>query len=310
MWIDGLYAAFDYLIKVIPPIVIGTLIMDIMVEMGWVNKLGFIASPLMRFGHLREEIGLSFLTSFGSSAAGNSMIAKLHDDDHIDRKETIIATMVNSFPSGIVLSRDLFPVVVILLGTTGLIYLGIVVLIGFLKTLLALLAARILLTPRPSGNIHATTEKITIKEASIKALKRSKRSLTRIVVTMTIVSVIVFQLMETGVFDWAASIMKDSFMVQYVPADALPIIAGWFASNIAAYTIAGNLLEAEMLSSKDIILALLIGRILASVARIRTMLPYYIGIFSPNLGVRIMFVSLAMQNGIMLGIAGFIIVFF
>ncbi|WP_440951910.1 nucleoside recognition domain-containing protein [Methanococcoides sp. FTZ1] len=310
MWIDGLYAAFDYLIKVIPPIVIGTLIMDVMVEMGWVHKLGFIASPLMRFGHLREEIGLSFLTSFGSSAAGNSMIAKLHDDNHIDRKETIIATMVNSFPSGIVLSRDLFPVVVILLGTTGLIYLGIVVLIGFLKTLLALLAARILLTPRPSGNIYATTEKITLREASVKALKRSRRSLTRIVVTMTIVSVIVFQLMETGVFDWAASIMKDSFMVQYVPADGLPIIAGWFASNIAAYTIAGNLLEAEMLSSKDIILALLIGRILASVARIRTMLPYYIGIFSPNLGVRIMFVSLVMQNGIMLGIAGFIIFFF
>lgn len=310
MWIDGLYAAFDYLIKVIPPIVIGTLIMDIMVEMGWVNKLGFIASPLMRFGNLREEIGLSFLTSFGSSAAGNSMIAKLHDDNHIDRKETIIATMVNSFPSGIVLSRDLFPVVVILLGKTGLIYLGIVVLIGFLKTLLALLAARFLLTPRPSGNIHASNEKITVREASVKALKRSRRSLTKIVVTMTIVSIIVFQLMETGVFDSAASIMKDSFMVQYVPSDALPIIAGWFASNIAAYTIAGNLLEAGMVSSKDIILALLIGRILASVARIRTMLPYYIGIFSPNLGVRIMFVSLAMQNGIMLGIAGFIIVFF
>lgn len=310
MWIDGLYAAIDYLVKVIPPIVVGTLIMDIMVEMGWVNKLGFLVSPLMRFGHLREEIGLSFLTSFGSSAAGNSMIAKLHDDNHIDRKETIIATMVNSFPSGIVLSRDLFPVVVILLGTTGLVYLGIVVLIGFLKTLLALIAARLLLTPRPSGNIHITTEKITVREASVKALKRSKRSLTRIVLTMTVVSVIVFQLMETGLFDWAASIMKDSFMVRYVPADGLPIIAGWFASNIAAYTIAGNLLEAEMLSSKDIILALLIGRILASVARIRTMLPYYVGIFSPNLGVRIMFVSLAMQNGIMLGIAGFIIVFF
>ncbi|MGM0771875.1 MAG: nucleoside recognition domain-containing protein [Halobacteriota archaeon] len=310
MWIDGLYAAFDYLIKVIPPIVIGTLVMDVMVEMGWVKKLGFIASPLMRFGHLREEIGLSFLTSFGSSAAGNSMIAKLHDDNHIDRKETIIATMVNSFPSGIVLSRDLFPVVVILLGKTGLIYLGIVVLIGFLKTLLALLAARFLLTPRPSGNIHTITEKITVRQASLKAVKRSRRSLTRIVVTMTIVSVIVFQLMETGVFDRAASIMKDSFMVQYVPVDALPIIAGWFASNIAAYTIAGNLLEAGMLSSKDIILALLIGRILASVARIRTMLPYYIGIFSPNLGVRIMFVSLAMQNGIMLGITGFIILLF
>jgi len=106
--------------------------MDFVVEMGWVKKLGFLASPLMRFGNLREEIGVSFLTSFGSYAAGNSMIARFHDDRHIDRKETIVATMVKSFPSSIVLSRDLMPVVVTLLGTTGLIYLGIVVLIGFL----------------------------------------------------------------------------------------------------------------------------------------------------------------------------------
>lgn len=308
MWLDALYLTFDYLIKIIPPIVIGILIMDLVVELGWVNKLGFLASPLMRFGNLREEIGISFLTSFGSSAAGNSMIAKLHDDKHIDRKETIIATMVNSFPSSIVLSRDLLPVVVTLLGTTGLIYLGIVVLIGFLKTLIALLAARFLIKPKHFVKIHYNTEKISYRKASVKALRRSGPSLTRIVLTLTIVSILVFQLMDTGIFDWAASVMKDSFLVRYVPVEGLPIIAGWFASNIAAYTIAGNLLTAEMLSPGDIILALLVGRILASVVRIRTMLPYYVGIFKPDLGVRIMAISLIMQNGIMLGIVGVIIV--
>lgn len=309
MWLDALYMAFDYLVKVIPPIVIGILVMDFVVEMGWVKKLGFIASPLMRFGHLREEIGLSFITSFGSSAAGNSMIAKLHDDNHIDRRETIVATMVNSFPSSIVLSRDLLPVVVTLLGTTGLIYLGIVVLIGFLKTLVALLAARLLLTPKATGEIHYNKEKIGYREASSRALKKSGHSLTRIILTLFIVSVLVFQLMETGIFDRAAEMMQGSFMVNYVPADGLPIIAGWFASNIAAYTIAGNLLTAEMLSPRDIILALLVGRMLASVARIRTMMPYYVGIFRPNLGVRIMAVSLAMQNGIMLAIVAAILWF-
>ncbi len=309
MWLDALYLAFDYLIKVIPPIVIGVLIMDFVVEMGWVKKLGFLTSPLMRFGNLREEIGLSFLTSFGSSAAGNSMIAKLHYDNHIDRKETIIATMVNSFPSSIVLSRDLLPVVVTLLGTTGLIYLGIVVLIGFLKTLIALLAARLLLTPKPFGEMHYTTEKVGYREASVRALRRSRHSLTRIILTLIILSILVFQLMETGIFDWAASAMQDSFLVRYVHVEGLPIIAGWFASNIAAYTIAGNLLEAQMLSPKDIIVALLVGRILASVVRIRTMLPYYAGIFKPELGVRIMTISLIMQNGIMLGIVAVIIMF-
>jgi len=309
MWIDALFLAFEYLIKVLPPIVIGTLAMAILVEMGWVNKFGFLASPLMHFGHLRQEIGLSFLTSFGSSAAGNSMIAKLHYDEHIDRKETIIATMVNSFPSSIVLSRDLLPIIVALLGTTGLIYLGIVVLIGFVKTLIALVAARLLLTPRTSGTLNTDIEKKTLREASLTALRRSKRTVMRMTLTTTVVSIAIFQLMETGIFDLIADIMKSSFLVNYVPPEGLPIIAGWFASNIAAYTIAGNLLSTQMLSTKDIILALLVGRVLASVPRIKSMLPYYTGIFRPELGMKIMTVSLIMQNGIMLVIIGIILFF-
>jgi hypothetical protein len=283
--------------------------MAILVEMGWVNKFGFLASPLMHFGHLRQEIGLSFLTSFGSSAAGNSMIAKLHYDEHIDRKETIIATMVNSFPSSIVLSRDLLPIIVALLGTTGLIYLGIVVLIGFVKTLIALVAARLLLTPRTSGTLNTDIEKKTLREASLTALRRSKRTVMRMALTTTVVSIAIFQLMETGIFDLIADIMKSSFLVNYVPPEGLPIIAGWFASNIAAYTIAGNLLSAQMLSTRDIILALLVGRVLASVPRIKSMLPYYTGIFRPELGLKIMTVSLIMQNGIMLAIIGIILFF-
>jgi len=232
MWIDALILAFEYLIKVLPPIVIGTLAMAILVEMGWVNKFGCLASPLMHFGHLRQEIGVSFLTSFGSSAAGNSMIAKLHYDEHIDRKETIIATMVNSFPSSIVLSRDLLPIIVALLGTTGLIYLGIVVLIGFVKTLIALVAARLLLKPRTSGTLNTDIEKKTLREASLTALRRSKRTVMRMALTTTVVSIAIFQLMETGIFDLIADIMKSSFLVNYVPSEGLPIIAGWFASNI------------------------------------------------------------------------------
>ncbi|NOQ47915.1 MAG: nucleoside recognition protein [Methanococcoides sp.] len=309
MWIDALFLAFEYLIKVLPPIVIGTLAMAILVEMGWVNKFGFLASPLMHFGHLRQEIGLSFLTSFGSSAAGNSMIAKLHYDEHIDRKETIIATMVNSFPSSIVLSRDLLPIIVALLGTTGLIYLGIVVLIGFVKTLIALVAARLLLTPRTSGTLNTDIEKKTLREASLTALRRSKRTVMRMALTTTVVSIAIFQLMETGIFDLITDIMKSSFLVNYVPPEGLPIIAGWFASNMAAYTIAGNLLSAQMLSTRDIILALLVGRVLASVPRIKSMLPYYTGIFRPELGLKIMTVSLIMQNGIMLAIIGIILFF-
>jgi hypothetical protein len=70
--------------------------MELLIELGWIQKLSFVTAPFMRFGHLREEVGVSFMAAFGSPTAGNS-ICQGFDSCSL----------------------------IILLGTTGLIYLGI-----------------------------------------------------------------------------------------------------------------------------------------------------------------------------------------
>jgi len=62
------------------------------------------------------------------------MIADLNKKGLIDRKETLIASLVTSFPATFIFVRDLLPVLIILLGTNGVIYLGIVVAVGLLHT--------------------------------------------------------------------------------------------------------------------------------------------------------------------------------
>lgn len=298
MWTDALISAVEYLASVIPPTVIGFVLMGLLIELGWVQKLGFLTAPFMRFGHLREEVGVSFLASFGSPTAGNSMVAELNKKGMIDRNETVIASIVNAFPSTFIFLRDLLPVLIVLLGTTGLIYLGIVVAVGFLKTAVTLAMGRLLLPPKVSGVIEHSVMKKKFVTALKNAIAASWPPLLRIIVTLVITAIIVFQLIDIGFFEMISVYLKDFPALKYLPGEALPVIAAWFASNIAAYTLASRLLTEGILSSKEIVIALLVGRVLSSLARLRFTIPYYTGIFTPALGMKIMLLSTLLQEGI------------
>lgn len=299
MWSDALLSAFNYLIAIIPPTVIGIVFMGLLIELGWIHKLDFVTTPFMRFAHLREEVGMSFLASFGSPTAGNSMVAELNRKGLIGRKETIIASLITSFPSTIYIFRNLLPILVVLLGTTGIIYIAIVVSVGLLRTAITLIAGHIMLAPKNGEIFKPNIEKKNLKTAFKDALSTSWKPLRRIITVMTISALIVFQLIGVGFFDTISIHLKDVSALSYLPSEGLPVIAAWFASNIAAYTIAGSLLNEGILSSKEIVIILLAGRVLSSITRIRYSIPFYAGIFSPKLGMQIMLISTLMHDGIM-----------
>jgi hypothetical protein len=196
MWTDALLSAFDYLISVIPPTVIGIVLMELLIELGLIQKLSKLTSPFMCFAHLREEVGISFLVSFGSPTAGNSMVAELNNKGLIDQRETIISSLINSFPSTFVIMRSMIPVLVILLGTIGLIYLGIVAAVGFLRTVITLVIGHFLLPPKKPAMLMHEGRKKQLKRAFMDALSASLAPLKRIIPTIVIASVIAFLLID------------------------------------------------------------------------------------------------------------------
>jgi len=298
MWSDALFLTFEYLASVIPATIIGIVLMELLIELGWIQKFGFVTAPFMRFGHLREEVGVGFLASFASPTAGNSMIAELNKKGLIDRKETLIASLVISFPATFIFVRDLLPVLIILLGFTGVIYLGIVVAIGLLRTTITLILGRFLLPPKKHTAIPGKKKKKKFGHAFKSALSTSRQPIQSIIPAMVIAAIIVFQLIDFGFFDLISVYMKGLPVLGYLPSEGLPVIAAWFASNVGAYTIAGRLLADGILSSKEIIIILLAGRVLSSLVRLRFTIPYYTGIFSPGLGMRIMLLATMMQEGL------------
>ena len=300
MLIDAFYLSVEYLLTIIPVMVIGVVAAEFLVEIGWIHKIGFIVSPLTRFAHLREECSISFITAFGSPAASNSMLKKLYDDGLIERKELIVASLINSFPSIIMHWRTLLPVFIPLLGMAGMIYLGILTAVGLLRTLVTLLIGRFLLNEKkyiPNNIIH---QPHSFSKSLKMSFKKSRKTIYRII-TMTIpVTILVFVMIDAGFFEVLAAFLKEHAVFVPVPGEALPIIAAQFTANIAAYTIAGNLLSAGILNTKEIVVSLLVGKILSSIMSIRILIPYYVGIFGSKLGTQIMIYSALLREGILI----------
>ncbi|MCL7411597.1 MAG: nucleoside recognition protein [Methanosarcinaceae archaeon] len=310
MLTNALADSINYLAYIVPYMVVGVILAELFVELGWIKKVGFLVLPLTKFAHLRNECGVSFLTAFASPAAANASLKHLYDKKLIDERELIISSILNSFPSIIMHWRTLLPVLVPLLGVTGLIYIGLLTLVGFIKTIVVLFVGHFMLDKKPDNIDIEQTDRPSFSNALRSSITRSKKTLARILVVMIPTTIVVFILIDLGLFDTLGLYLQAISEYLPVPASGLPIIAAQFASKIAAYTIAGNMLTEGILSSRDIIVTLMVGKILSSVTTIRVLAPYYMGIFGPRLGLKVMFLSALLREGILIVITVLLILFY
>ena len=131
----------NYIITTIPVFILTIFTMSLLTFGGYVNKISWVARPLMKFGHLHESLGLVFITAFASPSAASAMLRSLNENGLISRKEVIIAVLSNAFPVMIMESRSLLPVMISFLGSTGLIIFGILITILAAKVLASIFFA-------------------------------------------------------------------------------------------------------------------------------------------------------------------------
>jgi hypothetical protein len=280
--------------------ILGVIAAELIVTLGFVNKISFIARPITRFSHLKHECGMSFLVAFGSGVAANAMLAKYREEGLISKKEMFLAAMINSFPGVLLHWRSTLPVIIPLLGTIGLFYFSIIVLVGLLKTVLLMVTSRFLLPARPKQKLSLETKpRPTLREAFKQSLKSSQRILKRMLAITVPTMLVISILIEVGVFDSLASYLSGVSAYLPIPASGLGIIAAMFGHAIAAYTVASNLLAAGEITARGIILSLLIGSVLSSiVSMLRMSIPSHVGIFGLKTGLQIILLSLAIRSGI------------
>jgi hypothetical protein len=277
-------------------IVIGIILAELVVQLKLVRALGFLMLPITKFGHLRTECGVSFLTAFGSPVAANSMLMEFYTNKLIDRREVIIASMITAFPAIVMHWPYMLPTLIPLIGFPGVIYFCILMLGGIIETGIVLVAGRLLLPKRNADDTKIDKEqRPPLKEALKTSVKNARKMIKRILLIIVPCIVIVFVLMDIGVFELLETHLSGVAAYFPIPAEGLPIIAAQFAEPAVAYTIAGSLLSQNILDAKAVVLTLLIGDVLSTITILRFIIPYYLGVFGPKLGTQIMTLATSLR---------------
>lgn len=297
----SLISAAKCLSVMVPSMILGVILVNLIVSLGFVSKLSFLARPVTSFGHLKDECGVSFITAFGSPIAANSMLVELYSKGEIKKRELYIASLANSFPTIIMHWYLMLPILIPLLGMTGLAYFGILVLVGLVKTTGVLLTSHFILPGKnPKSLLTEDRKRPTFRAAFRESIKSSKQMIKRIVLITIPVTVITFIFIDLGVFEAMTSYLKGITKYLPIPPEGVTIIGAQFASHIAAYTVASNFLSKGILFGKDIILILLTGSVLTSIVNLRELIPYYIGIFGPRIGTKLMLIATALRQGLII----------
>ncbi len=312
--IESAALSFGMLSKTLPPIVLGLVLAEMIVVLNAVERIAFLAKPVTRFSHLSDAAGASFMMAFFSAASTNSMLAGYYNDRIIEKKELFVASLVNSFPATTMHWRSLLPVLIPLLGFTGLVYFGLLMAVGLVKTGLVMVAGRLLLEGKNGDpdtfaigerkGEDTSPNRPPLKKALIISVKASRPKVMRVVKMTTGIMFLVSVLIEVGAFDLLTIYLSGIRNYLPLPAAGLSIVAAQFAGYVAAYTVAGGLLAAGELSGKDVVVTLMVGNVITSAAwAFRWLIPSHAGIFGPRIGTELVICSTGLRDLIMLLVA-------
>jgi len=295
--IDATSLALELLAETLPFMILGVILAELIIALSIVDKLAFLAIPIAGFAHLRSECGVSFMTAFLSATSANAMLADYYNKKLLGKTELFIASLMNSFPVIVMHWRYLLPTLIPLLGAVGIIYFGILMLIGLIKTFIIMLAGKLLLPKRFCTVDTKIREMLPLRDALKSSIQGSKGTIKRIVSTTVPMMFLTAFLIKAGTFDILANYLSNASIHLPIPASGVGIIAAQSANGVAAYTVASGLLSAGELSTKEIILTLLFGDVLTSITTsMRYYVPYYVGIFGPGIGIQMMFLATLIRN--------------
>jgi len=299
-----LYAAY-YVAKIVPIIALGIFVTSLAVNLGLMRKLDRLIKPLSRKTNISAVSALSVVTCAFSTTAGYSMLVDGLNEKMISERELIATTLISSFP-GILshLFTFFIPVVIPILGlTTGSIYVCLVGLAAFLKSCIGIILARLWLkdanTCSPKSQQSTTLDParapvVSKKNAVNKSAKSTYKMLKRIVATMFITLFLVSVALELNLFQSFSAILEPVTNILRLESEVALISATDIVNTYAGIILAGSLLSEGLISTKGVLIALLLGTVVSFSARfVKHSLPLHISLFGPKLGSKTVAINAA-----------------
>jgi hypothetical protein len=283
------------LLRLLLFISIGLVIGQVIEVFGWTRSMAVMARPMFRFGNLNERCGSAFTTAFFSGVAANAMLMGFYKDNKICKEELYLTNFINQLPAYFLhLPTTLF-IVLPLTGLAGGFYFIITFLAVVMRTVVFMLYGHFrssIQTCGPvSGKQKSSTEKTDVQKGLWEQIKiKFPKRIINIVVYVIPIYIFVFVVHAKGLFTAAQHWLGNYVIVSFIPVESLSLVVLSFVAEFTSgFAAAGALLAAGILTTKQTVLALLMGNIVAFPIRaLRHQLPRYVGIFSPKMGIQIL----------------------
>ena len=315
-----IYAA-HYTAKIVPIIAIGIFVTSFAVNTGLMKKFDWLTTPLASIAKIRKISALAVVTCTFSTVAGYSMLVDGRKEKTISEREVIATTMISSFPS--ILSHlftFFIPVVIPLLGfTTGSIYVCIVGLVSFLKSCIGVILARFWMKddrfspdtqlsgsdPSSPTNPHNPHNPHNLynphgarapdgRSASKKSADSTYKLLKRIVPTMFVTLFLVSVAFELNFFESFSAVIDPITRILGLEGEVALITATAVVNSYAGIILAGSLLSEGAITTKGVLIALLLGNVVTLSARsAKHSLPLHVSLFGPRLGSKTVAINAA-----------------
>ena len=281
------------LLRLILAIGFGLLLGNLIEGSGLTGRLGRLAMPLLRWGHLREQSAVAFTTAFFSSVAANTMLMNSYQEQQISRQELVLSSLVLTLPTFFLHLPTTFFIITPLVGWIGVYYLGVLLAAALLRTVAFLGYSRMKLPPPPVCQQCAGFPRPDWRTVWRQSWPKFTSRFRQVLLITVPVFLVIFLAQEGGFFEWLKVRLAQSLLTSSIQVESLSIIVlSLAAETTAGFAAAGAFWETQALSPPAILLTLLVGTILSSPVRaVRHQLPYYLGIFTPALGFKIMVLS-------------------
>lgn len=277
-------------------ITIGLFIANFIESLNWTHRLAIFARPLIRMGRLSAITGASFSVAFFSGVSANTMLAEAFDKGKMTKKELVLANLFNSLPRFFLHLPTTFFLTAPLIKMGALLYVGLTFSAAILQTIIVVLSGRMFLPANYEiGEVPSPQKaKINWEMALSKSIKRLKKRLGKILIFMIPVYLLFFLFNRYGLFTQLEDFIANKvWFLSWLNPQSLSIVVLQVTTEFSAGLAAASVLLAEnSLTYKEVVLALLVGNILSTPIRaIRHQLPYYTGIYSPQLALQLVGIS-------------------
>ncbi|MBN2110988.1 MAG: nucleoside recognition protein [Methanosarcinaceae archaeon] len=282
-------SVLDFAVPVLVVIFIGLFGTGALIELGLMQKLSRFASPIFRYTNLPDTCASSFIVAMGSTVAANSMVVNFRDGGCINEREAILCAVLNSTPAYVreILTYQI-PIVLPALGAVvGGFYVTVFILTAFVKISAVVILSKLLLKKNHcvfGDNI--TEKKVRLQEAIRRSLSRNKKLFTKISIIYLSMTTLVFYLRSRGAFE-ALNVLPIA-EVFGIPAESIVPLTTYVASPILGISLLGPMISSNSISYQQAMIVLMLGSMfMLPFFGFRTLLPRYISIFGPRIGLRI-----------------------